>query len=124
VSFGIDVNDQDKLTTITITGPVDLRASVRAVGDLVRRPTFNFQHDLVVDMREMSESPVSVGELRVLAWTLNQEGAIGDRKVALILPEGPGEPLRGHVKQLNEFGGFKMAAFPDMAEAVVWLRAA
>ena len=124
MAFGIDVNDQDELTTVTITGPVDLRASVRALGDLVRRPTFNFKHDLVVDLREMSDFPVSVGELRVLAWTLNREGAIGERKVALILPEGHEEPLRGRVEQLNELGGFKMAAFPDMAEAVVWLRAA
>lgn len=72
----------------------------------------------------MAEFPASLGELRVLAWTLEQEGAIAKRKVALVLPEGSLEPRLGRVERLNELGGFQLATFPDIENAVDWLRAA
>jgi hypothetical protein len=124
VSFAFEVDKQQRVTTIVVTGPIDLRASVRALGDLVAHPDFAIDQRFVVDLRGMTEFPASLGEMRVLAWTLQQEGARFRGKVALVLPQDSYAPRAGRVERLNSLGNFGLAAFPDIDEAVEWVRAA
>jgi hypothetical protein len=124
VAFNFDMSREDRVATITVTGPVDLRECVRALAEFVRHPDFHPDHRVLVDLREMAEYPASVGEMRVLAWTLSQERAALRTKIALVLPEDSYGPRLDRVQNLNSLADFQLAAFPDVAEAEDWVKAA
>ena len=124
MSFAFEIDKQERVTKIVVTGPIDLRASVRALGELVKHPDFGTDQRFVVDLRNMVEFPASLGEMRVLAWTLEQEESNFRGKVAIVLPEETYAPRAGRVERLNSLGNFHLAAFPDIDAAVEWVRAA
>jgi len=124
VSFEFAIDKQERVTTIVVTGPIDLRSSVRALGELVRHPDFDSDQRIVADLRNMAEFPASLSELRVLAWTLAHEAANLSGKVAIVLPQDSYAPRAVRVERLNSLGNFLMTPFPDIDEAVEWVRAA
>ena len=124
MAFRFDMSREDRLATITVTGPVDLRGCVRALAEFVKHPDFHPEHRILVDLREMAEYPASVGEMRVLAWTLAQERAALRTKIALVLPEDTYGSRLDRVQNLNSLGDFQMAAFAGVAEAEDWVKAA
>jgi len=124
VAFRFDISKDDRIATITVKGPVDLRACVRALGEFVNHPHFDADQRVVVDLREMAEFPASLSEMRVLAWTLERERASFRGKVAIVLPQDTYAPRLDRLERLNSLGNFSLAAFPDISEAEHWVLAA
>ena len=64
--FTYEISPQDQVAYVTISGPVDLRSTIRMMGELGKDPAFSPDYKVVVDATNMEYSP-SLGELRACA---------------------------------------------------------
>ena len=118
--FTYEISPEDQVAYVTVSGPVDLRSTIRMMGELGKDPAFHADYKVVVDATNMEYSP-SLGELRVIAWALGHEKAAFRNKVAVI------RGARSHTLQklytsFTRMAGFALALVPDKPSAMQWLR--
>ncbi len=120
--FSYQISPEERVTYVTIKGPVDLRSTIRMMGELTKNPQFRPDFKIVVDATDMEYSP-SFGELRVIAWALAHEKHAFRNKVAVI--RGPRSyALRQLYQRFARMAGFALGLFPDKASAMRWLQEA
>jgi len=120
--FTYEISPEDQVAYVTISGPVDLRSTIRMMGELGKDPAFSPDYKVVVDATNMEYSP-SLGELRVIAWALGHEKSAFRDKVAVIRG-ARSQALQQLYKTFTRMAGFALALFPDKPSAMQWLQKA
>jgi hypothetical protein len=120
--FDYHIDQERGLAFVTARGPIDMRSSVEAMGELVRHPEFDPGFGVVIDLREMTYRP-SLGELRVIAWALAHERFTLPKRIAVVLSE---QVKRTRARVYDRFGrmaGVALQLFPNIDDAVAWVAA-
>jgi len=120
VPFHHHISPQDGVAYVTVAGPVDLRATIRMMGELAKDPAFNPEFKVIVDATDMEYSP-SLGELRVIAWALGHEKHSFRNKVAVVRG-ARSQGLRQIYNRFARMAGFALGLFADESTAMRWLR--
>ena len=120
--FKHQITPEDQVVYVTVSGPVDLRSTIRMMGDLAKDPVFRPDFKIVVDATEMEYSP-SLGELRVIAWALGHEKHSFRNKVAVIRG-ARSQALQHLYRSFAKMAGFALGLFPDKPSAMRWLQQA
>jgi hypothetical protein len=122
VPFSYSVSPQEEVAYVTVSGPVDLRSTIRMMGELGKDPDFRPDFKIVVDATDMEYSP-SLGELRVIAWALGHEKHSFRNKVAVVRG-ARSQALQQLYNSFARMAGFALGLFPDVPSAMRWLREA
>jgi hypothetical protein len=117
--FTYEISPLDQVAYVTVSGPVDLRSTIRMMGELGKDPAFRPDYKIVVDATDMEYSP-SLGELRVIAWALGHEKAAFRNKVAVIRG-ARSQALQQIYRSFARMAGFALGLFPDKSSAMQWL---
>ena len=118
--FTYEISPGDQVAYVTVSGPVDLRSTIRMMGELAKDPAFRPEYKVVVDATNMEYSP-SLGELRVIAWALGHEKSAFRNKVAVIRG-ARSYALQQLYNTFTRMAGFALALFPDKSSAMHWLQ--
>jgi hypothetical protein len=116
------ISPEDGVAYVTVAGPVDLRGTIRMMGELAKDPEFRPDFKVVVDATDMEYSP-SLGELRVIAWALGHEKHSFRNKVAVIRG-ARSQGLRQLYTRFARMAGFALGLFADEPSAMRWLQEA
>ncbi len=116
-----EIKSEEKTAFVTVSGRVDLRSALDAMGRLAEDPSFDKNYKIVIDVREMDYHP-SLGELRVMAWALGHERRSYGDQVAVVLPDRS-ERARPHIfARFARMAGVGFNMFRDMPSALRWSR--
>ena len=120
--FTYEIATDEQVAYVTVSGPVDLRSTIRMMGELAKDPSFRPDFKVVVDATHMEYSP-SFGELRVIAWALGHEKSAFRNKVAVIRG-ARSQTLQQIYRSFTRMAGFALGLFPDKPSAMQWLQKA
>ena len=118
--FDYKIVPERRLAFVTARGPIDMRASVEAMGELARHPEFDQQFGVVIDLREMTYRP-SLGELRVIAWALAHEKFSLPKRIAVVLSESVKRTRARVYDRFGRMAGVALQLFPNIDEATAWV---
>ncbi len=116
-----EISPEQETAFVRVSGAVDMRSALAAMGELANDPNFDRNFKIVIDVREMDYRP-SLGELRVMAWALGHERERYAEQVAVVLPERAGR-VRPHIfARFARMAGMGFNLFRDMPSALRWSR--
>ena len=118
--FRYEISADESVVFVTISGPVDLRSTIKMMGELAKDRDFSPDYKIMVDATDMEYSP-SLGELRVIAWALGHERHSYRNKVAVVRG-ARSHALRRIYERFVRMAGFGLGLFSDRPSAMRWLQ--